>query len=99
MSTTPSTPISPKVIVAGVVALLVPATLSILGYLQTAPGQTLLGSLPPPVAVLLTAIIPAVAVFLSSYAKSDPLRYHPAVEPAQPPADVPPEPEEVDRTP
>jgi hypothetical protein len=84
MTDVPKTPLSPKVIASTVAALLAPAAIAILGYLQSDEGRTVFVSWPPVLVVALMALLPALATFLAGYFKADPLRYHPTPEPLPP---------------
>jgi hypothetical protein len=72
MSAVVPTPISPKVIVATVAAVVVPALLAVGTYVLA--NQDVLGINNPVLGVFVVALITGGVTFLSSYAKRDPLR-------------------------
>jgi hypothetical protein len=67
-------PVSPKVIVGAVVALLVPAVSAALLYLQTDQGAQLYAALPIWLIVFVRALLTGLSTFLASYLTTDPLR-------------------------
>lgn len=72
--TTIKTPVSPKVIAAALVPLVVPAILAMLAYLQTNDGQSLLGSLPVLAVIGINALGTTIAAALSGWLVKDRLR-------------------------
>ena len=67
-------PVSPKVAVAGLVALILPAISATLLYLQTDQGAQLYAALPVWLIVVVRAIITGLATWVASYSVTDPQR-------------------------
>lgn len=64
--------VSPKVIAATVLALLVPGILAVITYVGA--NQEVLGINNPVLGVLVTALIPGLLTFVAGYAAKDPAR-------------------------
>lgn len=66
------TKVSPKVVAATVLALLVPGILAVITYVGA--NQDVLGINNPVLGVLVTALIPGLLTFVAGYAAKDPAR-------------------------
>jgi len=69
----PKTPVSPKVIVAGILAFLVPATLAALTYINDA-GVEVIGINNPILGTFVTGLIVSGITSLGAWLKRDPIR-------------------------